>query len=510
VAEHDPTDSPPRPDRVQRRASRDRDNLWWRPERGVFYWRAVHPLTGKRIARSTDQHKRPLARRVAQRFEDELAAEVAGVKTFDAWRVELAPLAEAWLESLADSDEPPLQRTVDQKRAEITRALAALGLRVAADLTHVTKIDDSLRKLARRSEPPITKSTLRRSFQGPLKQFSKWLAENGRHLDRDPLACWKPIKVPTEEQGSDRRSLMPLEAARTLEALEVLDELNGRVGSSRMLFTAMLVAAPRADAMASRDVVHYDPRTKRIDLGAGRGKKNRGACALDATTAKDLEATLAGRGPHDPLFVAADGGRWPTARMLDVWREAHSLALVDELWPADETRDLDLALLVSRSLLKGRLAVSKGGNPGVLSDETLAARRELELRVTRFVERIRDDWTAKRQGVDVHGLRTNLRTWAQAKGCAPVLIDKQLGHGGGRADGDLAVYKAIAGSRVGRVHYLDVESKLFDPSQAAQAVRELLDEAAEQLRSGEVPTFLVRPRAVAKTGATGVPASEVG
>ncbi len=514
MAAHDPTDSTPSP--RKRRASRDQDHLFWREDRGVFYWRMVHPVTGKRISRSTDQHRRDLARRVAQGFEDELRAEAAGVRTFDAWeRLELEPLAERWIDSMKDGDDPPTERTLDQKRAEITRALAELGLRVAADLTHVGRLDDRLRALGRRTLP-VTRSTMRRSYQGPLKQFSRWLAANGRYLPSDPLACWSPVKIPRDEQGGDRRALMPLEAARTLEALEVLDERYGRLGSSRLLFTAMLVAAPRADAMASREVRHYDPAARRVDLGRGKGKKNRGACALDPTTAADLEAALRGRKAHDPLFLSAEGGRWPTDRMLDVWREAFSLATVDDLWPADAPRALDLVLLVSRSLLKGRVAVSKGGNPSLRPQTDAAraraqARLDLELLVARLVERLRDTWAERMAGVDVHGLRTNLRTWAEASGCPPVLIDKQLGHGGGRAERGVDVYKAIAGSRVGRVHYLDLDSELFDPARAAVAVRQLLDEAAEQLRSGAVRSMLVRARdAVAKTGATGASAAEVG
>jgi hypothetical protein len=78
------------------------------------------------------------------------------------------------------------------------------------------------------------------------------------------------------------------------------------------------------------------------------------------------------------------------------------------------------------------------------------------------------------RGVDVHALRKTHRSWAQARGVPPVLIDKQLGH----ADpGEFEVMRALAGSETGRKHYLDLGSELFDAGKSAQAVRELLEEA---------------------------------
>lgn len=66
------------------------------------------------------------------------------------------------------------------------------------------------------------------------------------------------------------------------------------------------------------------------------------------------------------------------------------------------------------------------------------------------------------------------RSWAQARGVPPVLIDKQLGH----ADpGEFEVMRALAGSETSRKRYLDLGSELFDAGRVAQAVRDLLDEA---------------------------------
>lgn len=83
----------------------------------------------------------------------------------------------------------------------------------------------------------------------------------------------------------------------------------------------------------------------------------------------------------------------------------------------------------------------------------------------------------------MHSFRTNLQTWCEGQGIPPAIIDRQLGHHDPRAGRSLDVLKAIAGSRTGRKHYLDLNSELFDPEKAALAVRELLDEAEAQLRA---------------------------
>lgn len=467
--------------RRRRKADHGGDNLFQDPRTGLWYWRKKHPKTGKRVTRATGQHRRDLARREALRFEDELAAEAAGVRTFEAFQGELAPLVEEWCESLRHADLPPQETTLKQKKRETLRALEALGLRVAADLTHLARIDDRLRGLG------IPRLTMRRCYQDQLKAFSRWLAANQRYLPDDPLRSWAPIRVPRDEHRDPRRAFMPADVARALAALDVLDGRLGRVGSSRLVFTALLVTAPRAEALVSRDVVHLDPRGARINLGLDVGNKLRGAGALDPTTAAELVKATDGRAAGDPLFLSPEGTRWPKERLLDVWRQGFSLGVVVDLWPPDEPQDLDVALLVSRSLLKGRLAVSKGGNPSLRPTTEKArararARVDLELRVARLVERVRPDWTSRMNGVDVHSFRTNLQTWCEAQGVPRPAIDRQLGHGSG-SQGSMDVLRAIAGSRTGRKHYLDLNSELFDPAKAAGAVRELLEDAEATLRA---------------------------
>lgn len=470
------TDETSRP----RRRRRDHDNLWCDERSGIFYWRKKHPVTGKRIVRSTGQRRRDLARREAARFEDELAAEKAGVRTFGEWRLDLAPLVEEWVRSLARADLPPQPATLAQKRRETLRALEDLRLVVAADLTHVAKIDDRLRALA---DEGMTRTTMRRSYQDQLKQFSRWLAANGRYLPDDPLRTWAPIRVPREERREPRRAFLPLDVARAFAALDVLDRMFGRLHRTRPLYLAMLVTAPRVDAMVSRDVVHLELRAGRIDFGPGVRNKIRGAGALDPATAAELAPVVDGRGPGDPLFLSPDGARWTKERVLDVWREAWSLGLVADLWPRDEAQDVEVAALVSRALLRGRVAVSRGGNPRRVTAETVRARLALERRVAGLVERLRPDWASRMAGVDVHSFRTNLQTWCEGSGVAPPVIDRQLGHHDPRTGRALDVFKAIAGSRTGRKHYLDLNSSLFDPALAAAAVRALLDEAEAQLRA---------------------------
>lgn len=483
-------DADPAPEHApaKRKRARDRDNLFFNEERGVFYWRMVHPLTKKRIIRNTEQERRDLARRTAARFEDELRAELAGVKTFEEFRGDLGPLVEEWCASLATADLPPQDATLKQKKRETLRALEQLRLRTAADLTHVARIDDRLRALARLG---VKKITMRRCYQDQLKQFSRWLAENGRYLPDDPLRLWKPIRVPRDERRDPRQAFMPADVARAFAALDVLDKRHRRQAPARPFFTAMLVAAPRVEALVSRDVRHFDARGGRIDLGLSVGNKIRGAGAIDPATAAVTESASEGRGPDEPLFLSPDGARWTKERALDAWREAWSLGLVVDLWPADESPSVDVALLVSRALLKGRVAVSKGGNPRRVRKETLDARVELERRVARLVEHVRDDWTARMAGVVVHSFRATLQTWCEAQGVPAPVIDRQLGHDDPRSRGSMDVLKAIAGSRTGRRHYLDLNSKLFDPARAAVAVRELLDQAEAELRASG--SMLVTP-----------------
>ena len=468
---------------THRRAPRG-SGLHWHAARGVWYWRKVDSQTGKRLDRNTGQHRLDLAMRVAARFDDELREKQAGVKNLDHWRLELLPLVPQWIES----QDTNLAKTLKQKERELLRALEALRLRVAADLTDLAEIERRMRALKREGRPAVS---LRRQYQEPVKAFSRWLSGNSRHLPHDPLQTWEAVPVP-RSQRRRRRAMLPDEAARAFLALDVLDRAHGRLAPQRPVFLALLVTAPRAGALATRDVHHLDLEAGSIDYGEDVGNKRRGAGALDPGTAEDLHAYLGGR-KAGPLFLSPWGERYPVERLLDVWREAFSLGTVTALWPGDAAQDLGLALLVNRSLIAGRVRVSKGGNPGLVTAETRRGRDELAAKVAALTDRLRLDWQERMAGVDVHSFRMTLQTWCEATGVPPALIDRQLGHAGTDSRRSLEVLRAVAGSRTGRASYLDMASPLLDPRRAAEAARALLDEAEQRLRA--VPGLLAPPSA---------------
>lgn len=104
---------------------------------------------------------------------------------------------------------------------------------------------------------------------------------------------------------------------------------------------------------------------------------------------------------------------------------------------------------------------------------------------------MRADWELRMNveglPIDVHTLRMTHRTWSEAMGVPPALIDKQLGHAGAQAQRALEVHRRLAGSLTGRKHYLDLNSALVDASRSAAAVRELLDTAERGLRARGTP-----------------------
>jgi hypothetical protein len=95
--------------------------------------------------------------------------------------------------------------------------------------------------------------------------------------------------------------------------------------------------------------------------------------------------------------------------------------------------------------------------------------------------------------------RKTHQTWAEAQGIPAVLIDKQLGHSVGSKG--LDVFKAVralsGGSRTGRKHYLDLGSKLLDPTPSAAAVRGLVNEALAALTPAATS-----PTGARRTGST--------
>src|SRR5262249_11189408 len=151
-----------------------------------------------------------------------------------------------------------------------------------ADLDDVARVNDKLLAL---EKDGVQRTTLRRCYQDPLRQFAAWLSENGRHLDRNPLATWAPLKLKERKASSRRRAFLPDEVARALLASDHLDARYRRKSSQKIVFVSLLVTGARTGALLSREVAHFLQHVPRIDLGADVGKKRRGAAALDATSA---------------------------------------------------------------------------------------------------------------------------------------------------------------------------------------------------------------------------------
>lgn len=456
---------------------------------GVYVWRRTDPRTGKRAKRSTGTKVLELALRKAAEFEDAHERREVGLKDYSCWKAELRPLAEQYIEA---RKEDVSAKTLAQTKTHVTRALDELGLRTAADLDDVGRLHDRLILLGRGKG--LTGLTLRRCYQDPLKWFAAWLAANRRHLDRNPLASWERIKSTPDPDVEGRHAFLPDDVARAFLALELLDRAHGRRFPQRPIFLTFLITAPRVTALISRTVADLRVDASRLDFGPDVGNKRRGAGALDSATCSELQAYVGDR-KEGPLFLSPDGKRLTKERTLDRWREAFGLGLVDRLWPRDEPKDYDAVYFTNLTLLSGRVRVSRGGNPEVVLGETLKERETLARRIARAVERLRVDWHDRMSSVDVHAFRMTHRSWAEASGVPPVLIDKQLGHSSGRAAGSLDVLRAVAGSATGRKHYLDVGSSLFDATRSAQAVRELFDRALEAARK-QVDTVLVVPISV--------------
>jgi integrase len=252
------------------------------------------------------------------------------------------------------------------------------------------------------------------------------------------------------------------------------------------LFVALLVTGCRPGALVSRDVLDFDPRASRIDLGRGLGNKRRGDAAVDPKTRAELGA-YTGERKKGPLCVSPTGVRLSLEKVLDYWREAFSLGLVQTLWPKDEPFEPRLAYLVSRSLRSGRIRVSRGGNPLRMKSATIEAREILGAKVKTLVEKIGPAWKKQMAGVAAYGLRTTHRTWAELKGVPGVVIDKQLGHGKRSEEKVSTLERLLGGSATGRNHYID--PALFDAVRSATAVREMLDGAEAALAQSEEGTL---------------------
>ncbi len=395
---------------------------------------------------------------------------MVGIKVYDSWSRPLKPLVAEWFADQRRQDSPPQERWLKQKEKLLARALADLKLTVAADLTDVGAIDRKLKALGHGD------ATLRRRYQDPLRQFSAWLAENGRHLERDPLSVWKPISYSKE---SIHRAFGPDEVARALVAADWLDVIHHRKHPIRITFELLLVTAPRVEALVERDVAHYRADQRRIDYGEGVGKKLRGQGKLDDATAVALEASLADR-KNGPLVLSPRGGRISKRNLLRWWKEAFGLGAVWGLWPAGKVWDVNVGHLVNQALLSasGEACVPKHGNPDLVSVGTRRARRALTQRVQKLADELRADWEEQMVGVTVHAFRHTHQTWARAAGIDQVLINLQVGWKASAGPDDFDALR-IAASATGLKRYLDARSKLLDSRISAVAVRGILDEALE-------------------------------
>lgn len=462
----------PRKKPKRRRGRRERSlagtNLFREVRTDVLIWRRVHPITGKRVKRNTKTKVLEYALARAAEFEDELQREIAGLKSYDGWTRPLLPLVDEWFADMRQQDCPPQEQWLKQKHMIVVRALETLKLERAADLTDVGRIDAKLKKLRK---PDVT---LRRRYQDPLKQFSKWLAENGRYLERDPLSIWKTISYEAEDR---HRAFGPEELARALVATSWLDTIHAREHPLRPVFTLLLVAAPRIGALVSRDVTNYLRDEERVDFGKGRGKKGRGQGKLDQQTAGELHAYV-GERDEGPLVLSPRGSRIDPTNMLRWWREAFGLGLVWELWPDEEPWEVELGHLVNHALLMGEPKVPCHGNPNLVKKETRRRRRALKQRVAGFADELRSSWEARMVGVTLHAFRHTHQTWARAMGVDQVLINLQVGWSvSAKANDGFDVLRVA--STTGLSRYLDARSRLLDARQSANAVRRTIDEALQ-------------------------------
>lgn len=455
----------------------------------IYIWRRTDKDSGKRVKRSTGTKNLEIALRKAAQFEEEFERKQAGLKTFDCWRKELKPLAERWIAGLEGT---LVETTLKAKKMRILRALEELKLSVAADLDNVSHLNDRLLAMEKNGK---NRKTLRRCYQQPLKQFSSWLGGNRRHLDRDPLITWVTIPYREEPEPFARRAFLPEEVARAFLALDRIDEIEKRVHSQRPIFLAFLTTAPRVSALTSREVEDFDPKEHRLFYGKNRGKKRVGAGSLDSETSKDLMSYI-GERKEGPLFLTATGYRPNKQKLLKYWRQALSMGFVDHAWPPQEEKTLNIVYLVNMALLSGKPRVSRGGNPNLMRPATRRRQANLELRVERVMKLLNERWQEAMHGIDLHAFRKTHRTWAEMQGVPPIVIDKQLGHGGIHGQEATNLMRIISGSNTGRKHYLDIGSQLFDASRSAKAVRELLDRSLE-LVAKEQHSVLV-PRATKK------------
>ena len=444
-------------------------NLWRDPRTGVYVWRRKHALTGKRFRRSTGTKGLRIALSQAQKFEEEYQREIAGLSNFGDYRRPVMDFLEPFLASVASD------RRRKRLRADILRAFRLLDLRRLADLEDFIKVEQRLLKLEGTEPGQFSRRTLAKTFQSSLKQFSTYLAGR-REILADHLAAWPSLKIDTPPRK--RRALMPEEFVRILAASDRLDAINARKNPTRMVWTALLIAAPRISALTALDVKDLD-RVKGRLLFKGKRNKRAGAGALDSRTLAELVDYVGDR-TDGPLILAPEGGRIDSMNSLDRWKSAVSLAMVDFEWPEGEPRDLWLAYLVHYALFTGRVQVVMGGpltGPNAPGPKKHSRREALAAKVRGIADAMRPAWRGRMQGVDQHCLRMTHRTWALVAGVPEILIDKQLGHASPAGEAALRA----AWSAVGRAHYTDMNFLALDAKRSAEAVRGALDRAEADL-----------------------------
>lgn len=469
-------------------------NLEIDPRTGMYRWRHVDKRTGKRVRRGTGTRDLRKAVLIAQQYEEEYERELVGLSNYGDYRRPLADFVRPFLESLCVGE-----ARVKMLRAQLTRAFRLLRLEALADIQDFMKVERKLLRLEGKGRGRFTRKTLRRCFQDPLRQFSKYLAGR-REMSSDPLAAWPGLKTDPPERK--RRAIMPDEFPRILAASDWLDDLIGRQYPMRPVWTALLVAAPRVSALAALDVKDLDREKGRLLL-KGNHRKRAGAGALDEKTLQEIVAYLGNR-TEGPLFLSSKGSRIERCRSLDQWRAAASLGFVNMEWPEDEPRDPKAAYLVHLTLSCSRVRVTLGGplaGPNRPGTKKRAARRKLRARIKGLAEGMRERWKERMRGVDQHCLRMTHRTWAIVAGVPEILIDRQLGHTSPAGDAALQA----AWSAIGRTHYTDMNFLALDARRSAEAVRSVLTRAEDEFQDASMrgETALLRPHRLLTAAASG-------
>lgn len=460
-------------------------HLYRQTRSGIFIWRRRDELKGRTVQRSTKTRDESIAILIGAKFENEYQRRRAGLSVLDAYAKPLAPAAEHWIKSLDATDEVREMRSM-----QIMRALKLLKLTTFADLDDISRLECNLLGLegtCGTTGRAMSRLTLVRCFQNPLKQFSKWASRNRRYLHEDPLAQWDLLKIPSTLPRLYRRAVAPGEMARALLAADALDGLYKRPFPTGIFFLSLLISGARFGALQALEVKGLLRERSRFFLGASVGKKRKGEASLDARTLLEVTAYLGTR-TSGPLFLGVMGEALEHNKVLKHWRESFRFGLIDELWPEGVPRDVRTIWEVERYLATDRVP-TVGGNPRRLRAETVAARVEHAREVKAIGEKLREAVELRMAGIDLHALRKTHRTWSEAAGVHPILIDKQIGHATSAGGAALDAARALIVSPTGRKHYVDMGLEMIEAKRSAEAVRKLLDDAREQILSSATSIF---------------------